>query len=177
MTAKIWAGSFLAELKLGLGGHLKVSQASLQPQAGLVLLSGSSGVRPGPQITQPQRHPPALLLPSRQLLLNFGQLCPSLVLFLCRIPEPPLQHQPPLEMPASPPSPHPTSPSCGGHNCSCRGQGLTLQSHQTTSGASREPSNPVTYLLGGGLSSSETQMPWGQRRETWVSRTLRQSPA
>ena len=44
MTAKIWAGSFLAELKLGLGGHFKVSQASLQPQAGLVLLSGSSGV-------------------------------------------------------------------------------------------------------------------------------------
>ena len=51
MTAKIWAGSFLAELKLGLGGHFKVSQASLQPQAGLVLLSGSSGVQPGPQIT------------------------------------------------------------------------------------------------------------------------------
>lgn len=63
MTAKIWAGSFLAELKLGLGGHLKVSQASLQPQAGLVLLSGSSGVHLGPQITQPQQHLPALLLP------------------------------------------------------------------------------------------------------------------
>lgn len=64
MTAKIWTGSFLAELKLGLGGHLKVSQASLQPQAGLVLLSGSSGVQPGPQITQPQTHPPVLLLPA-----------------------------------------------------------------------------------------------------------------
>lgn len=63
MTAKIWAGSFLTELKLGLGGHLKVSQASLQPQAGMVLLSGSSGVQPGPQITQPQQHPPTLLLP------------------------------------------------------------------------------------------------------------------
>lgn len=63
MTVKIWAGSFLAELKLGLGGHLKVSQASLQLQAGLFLLCGSSGVQPGPQITQPQWHPPALLLP------------------------------------------------------------------------------------------------------------------
>lgn len=42
MTDKIWAGSFLAELKLGLRGHLKVSQAGFQAQAGLVLLSGSS---------------------------------------------------------------------------------------------------------------------------------------
>lgn len=102
MTVKIWAGLFLAELKLGLGGHLKVSQAGLQLQAGLFLLCGSSGVQPGPQITQPQWRPPAFCC-QVQVGPNFRLLCPSSVLFLCRIPELPLQHEPSPEMPVSPP--------------------------------------------------------------------------
>lgn len=75
MIAEIWAGSFLAELELGLGGHLKVSQASLQPQAGPVPRSPAPRPCPACSSNHPQRPPPASQPPS-QVRANSGSRAP-----------------------------------------------------------------------------------------------------